>query len=60
MEQNVGKADKITRAVVAVIFLILGYRLHWAFYALAGVMILVAFTGFCPIYSLFKMNTNKK
>lgn len=65
MEKNVGKTDKIIRYILGVIFLISGYVLHfpynlnWIFYVLGIVLIVVATINYCPLYPIFKMNTNK-
>jgi hypothetical protein len=59
MEKNVGKVDKIIRYILGVVFLILGYEIHWAFYILAAIAIITAALGTCGLYSLFKISTNK-
>lgn len=59
MDKNVGAIDKIIRYVVAVVMIILGYKVHWGFYILAGVAIITTIMGYCPVYSLCKINTKK-
>jgi|WetSurMetagenome_2_1015567.scaffolds.fasta_scaffold1819706_2 hypothetical protein len=60
MEKNVGKIDKIIRYILGVVFIILGYKIHWGFYILAAIAIITAALGTCGLYSIFKFNTNKK
>lgn len=59
MEKNVGKTDRNIRYILAVIFVILGITVHWAFYILAAVAALTAAMGFCGIYKLIGVNTCK-
>lgn len=59
MKKNVGKTDKIVRYVLGVIFLFLGYKIHWAFYIFAAISIITAAVGSCGLYQLLKINTNK-
>ncbi len=59
MEKNVGKTDKIIRYILAVIFVILGFTIHWAFYILALAAALTAALGFCGVYKLLGVNTTK-
>lgn len=59
MEKNVGKTDKMIRYFAAVIFAVLGFTVHWAFYILAIVSVFTAATGFCLLYKPFGINTNK-
>ena len=59
MKQNVGKTDKLIRMLLGFAIIALGmyFETWWGF---AGVVPLVtAFTGFCPLYSLFGVNTSK-
>ena len=59
MEKNVGNSDKIIRYISAVIFVILGFTVHWAFYILAVVAAVTAALGFCGLYKLIGVNTCK-
>jgi len=66
MLRNIGTPDRIIRIVIAVIFTIL-YATEilsgqWgiAILVIAVVMLLTAGVGFCPLYSLFGVNTCKK
>ncbi|OGP68294.1 MAG: hypothetical protein A2W27_11230 [Deltaproteobacteria bacterium RBG_16_44_11] len=57
---NVGKIDKSVRLIIGVVIAILGfyYQSWWGF--LAVIPIVTAIWGFCPLYTLFKINTCKK
>ena len=59
MEKNVGKTDKIIRYALGVIFIVLGYMVHWVFYIFAAIAIITAIMGYCGLYQLLKINTNK-
>jgi hypothetical protein len=59
MEKNVGKTDTIIRYILAVIFVILGVTVHWAFYIPALAAVLTAALGFCGLYKLIGFNTCK-
>ena len=65
MKTNVGQADRIIRVLLAVVFGILYFTqtvtgpLSYILFALGGVFILTAMVGFCPLYTLFGMNTCK-
>lgn len=62
---NVGTGDRDIRVVLGIIFLIAGIFfatnpiLMVVLLVLAGVMFATAFAGFCPLYSLANINTNK-
>lgn len=60
MKQNVGTVDKIIRILLAVIIAAIGwyYQSWWGLVAIAP--LLTAFSGFCPAYAPFKINTSKK
>ncbi len=59
MKTNVGKTDKSLRIILGVVIAIAGiyYQSLWGLVAI--VPFVTAFTGFCPIYSLFGINTCK-
>jgi hypothetical protein len=59
MKKNVGKIDKIVRVNLALCIITFGYINHswWAVVG-AGILILAIMTSH-PIYTLFKINTNK-
>ncbi|HXL56506.1 MAG TPA: DUF2892 domain-containing protein [Chitinophagaceae bacterium] len=66
MKKNMGTADRIIRIMVAVAIVILYFTNQISGIAaiillvLAGVFILTSFISFCPLYILFKINTDKK
>jgi len=55
--KNVGKIDRIIRVFVGLVILILlGLLETW--WALVGLIpLLTGIFGYCPLYSLFKLNT---
>jgi Protein of unknown function (DUF2892) len=59
MKTNVGKTDKSIRIVLGIIIAAAGvyYQSLWGLVAI--VPLVTAFTGFCPLYSLFGINTCK-
>lgn len=59
MKMNVGKTDKSIRIILGAVIAIAGiyYQSLWGLVAI--VPFATAFTGFCPVYSLFGINTCK-
>jgi len=65
IEKNEGKIDRIIRFLLALIFFSLGALsfegvIQVIFYILSVVMLFTSATGFCGLYKLFNINTNKK
>ena len=59
MHCNVGKGDKVFRIIVGLIIGIIGI-VYQSWWGLIGLIPLgTALTGYCPLYSMFKMNTCK-
>lgn len=61
--KNVGKTDKIIRIILGFVLLSLIFIIpgNLRFIGLLGIIpIVTALTGFCPIYRLFHLSTNKK
>lgn len=63
MKNNVGNTDKIIRLIIALVLgglyfaeIVTG-ALGIVLLILAAVMILTALSGFCPLYTLFGLNT---
>jgi hypothetical protein len=57
--------DRLARAVGGVILFLVGYSVGggvWqiVLYVLGGILLVTAFTGFCLIYKLLGISTNKK
>jgi len=65
MTQNVGEIDRLVRAVTGVILILAGYSVgegEWqiVLYVLGGILVITALTGFCLIYKLFGISTQKR
>jgi hypothetical protein len=66
MKKNMGKADKIIRLIIAVLFIglfmakIVTGRAGVALLVLAFVFIATSFISFCPLYTIFGGNTCSK
>jgi len=66
MKPNMGSADKIIRYILALIAIVLYITntvtgtLGIVILVIAGVMILTNLLSFCPLYTLFGINTCKK
>ncbi|HSV94433.1 MAG TPA: DUF2892 domain-containing protein [Spirochaetia bacterium] len=65
MLHNEGEIDRLVRTVLGVIMLLVGYSVGtgvWqvALYVLGGVMVVTGLTGFCVIYKILGISTNKK
>ncbi len=62
--KNIGKADKIVRVLIAVLFTVLFLNqvvtgiVGVILVILAGVFLLTSVVGTCPLYLPFKINTN--
>lgn len=62
MQANVGTVDKVIRVIIGLVLLSLLFFLdggiRWI--GIIGLVpILTALFGYCPLYSIFKINTNK-
>ena len=66
MKANMGGADKVVRLIVAVIIAVLyfthviGGTLGLVLLILGGVFVLTSLISFCPLYTIFGINTCKK
>ena len=66
MKQNIGTADKVIRIPAAIVIAALYFTKQISGTAaiillvFAGLFILTSFMSFCPLYSLFGINTRKK
>jgi hypothetical protein len=63
MKKNIGSTDKMIRYVAAVVifalYFVLPENLQWL--SLIGIIPLAtALFGFCPLYPIMKINTDKK
>lgn len=59
-EKNVGFKDKAFRFLLGILFLLLGIKYSPWFYVLAVIAFLTSIFGWCPLYSLFHVNTMKR
>lgn len=65
MKKNMGAADRTIRIIVALIIAALYYfkvidgTLAYVLLALAAIFLLTSFVSFCPLYTLFGLNTCK-
>lgn len=66
MKKNMGTADKIIRlilaALVAVLYLtgVIKGTLGIVLLIVAIIFVVTSFIGFCPLYTLFGLNTGRK
>jgi hypothetical protein len=66
MKKNVGSADKIIRLLLAAILIILfvfnvvSGILGYVLLAVAAVFIITSLLGYCPLWAIFGVSTNKK
>jgi hypothetical protein len=65
MKKNMGNIDRITRVLVALLIAVLYFMnivsgtFAIIIMVLAGIFILTSVLGFCPLYTLFRLNTCK-
>lgn len=64
MRKTVGSTDRIIRIVLAIAIGYFAYSTHFEagwiqaiLYIVATIMLLTSISGFCPLYSIFKINT---
>jgi len=66
MKTNVGSTDKVVRLALAIVLIVLFYKsilsgiLGIIALIVAFVLTLTSLIGFCPLYTLFGINTAKK
>ncbi|PKP14390.1 MAG: DUF2892 domain-containing protein [Bacteroidetes bacterium HGW-Bacteroidetes-3] len=66
MKKNMGSADKLVRVLIAVAIAVLYYlemisgALALVLLAFALIFLLTSLVSFCPLYTIFGMNTCKK
>jgi hypothetical protein len=66
MKKNMGKTDRLIRVIIAIVIsgLVVGNiltgTLAIVLLALAGVFLLTSIINFCPLYTLFGINTCPK
>lgn len=63
MKKNMGNADRIIRTIIAVVIAVLYFTgtitgtLGLVLLVLAGIFVLTSLVSFCPLYTLFGLNT---
>lgn len=66
MKKNMGNADRIIRVIAAIAFAVLYFTgtvagtLGLVLVVLGAVFLATSFISFCPLYTLFGINTCKK
>lgn len=63
MKANIGTADRIIRIILGLVLFSLFFVIdnNMKYIGLLGIVLLfTAFIKFCPLYPLFRINTNKK
>lgn len=66
MKKNMGGADKLIRVIIALVIALLYFNeiitgtLGVILLVFAGVFVLTSLVSFCPLYTLFGINTCKK
>lgn len=66
MKKNMGTADKLIRLIIAVLIAVLYLAgvikgtLGIVLLAVAVIFVLTSLFGFCPLYTIFGLNTGKK
>ncbi|WP_295436323.1 DUF2892 domain-containing protein [uncultured Thiodictyon sp.] len=60
MKKNIGQTDRTIRLAVAGLLVLCGIWLHlWFLSVIALALVVTGFTGICPVYLPFKIDTNK-
>lgn len=65
MKLNIGSPDRIIRILVAVVIAVLYFTgvisgtLAVVLLVFAGIMLITAVVGLCPLYALFRISTKK-
>lgn len=66
MKKNVGNTDRFVRVMFGIILLILfmsgviqNQLIQWSIFGISLILIITAFTTFCPFYALIGKNTGE-
>jgi len=59
MNKNIGSTDKIIRIILGIVILALGFYFKSWWGVIGLIPLLTASIGWCPIYTPFKIFTNK-
>ncbi len=57
--RNVGPVDRVVRTILGVAIVAIGVAFHSWWGVVGAVPLLTAALGFCPLYSLLRISTNK-
>jgi hypothetical protein len=63
---NIGTADRIARLIVGTILVALPFLINpvawlfWALIVIGGVLVVTAAAGFCPVYALLGLRTDRR
>jgi len=66
MKANMGSTDKIIRVILAIVFSVLYFTgtvsgtLGTVLLVLGGIFLVTSLVSFCPLYTIFGLNTCKK
>jgi hypothetical protein len=66
MKQNESSFDRYIRTILGITLLVLRFTnvvngtLGWIFICLGALSLLTGLTGFCPLYAILKIRTNKQ
>jgi len=60
MLKNEATIDRILRIIIGLIFVYLGYTINPWLYIVAAIGIITGLTGYCELYKIFGIKTNKK
>jgi hypothetical protein len=66
MKVNESAVDRVIRVILGIVLLALGLFgvaagiWMWVAYILGAILLATGIIGFCPLYGLLKINTNKK
>ena len=57
MRTNIGINDKLVRMILAAVFAVLAFNVHFAFGFISAAIILTVITSWCPIMQVLGKNT---
>ena len=60
MKTNIGKVDRILRALLGIVLILVGYFYSSWFLLVGGIILATSFFSWCPIYAPFGWNTKKE
>ena len=65
MEKNIGKADEVVRFIIGILLVYIAFTINnkilmAILIAFATISIYESYTGYCGLYKLFNINTNRR